>query len=120
LKSKPVIRAGYKQIDSLLDGKIILITKDLSSNYVDRLYSTLGDNALSIVNFILSLKTEINLSNHHIKNNIMVLTLLPRFYSDVKSFKEMTREDVITFLDGARKSDDLLDRSRRSASGKLS
>ena len=33
-----VIGAGYKQIDSLLEGKIILITTDLSSNYADRLY----------------------------------------------------------------------------------
>lgn len=98
MKSKTIIRADYKQIDSLLERKIILITTGLSSNYADRLYRTLGDNALSIVNFIFSLKTEINLSNHHLKNNIMVLTLLSSFHSDIKSFKEMTREDIIAFL----------------------
>jgi hypothetical protein len=33
----------------------------------------------------------------------MVFTLLSRFHSDIKSFKEMTREDVVAFLDGLRR-----------------
>ncbi|HEY7078400.1 MAG TPA: hypothetical protein VH500_01785 [Nitrososphaeraceae archaeon] len=103
LKSNRVRTVGYTQINSILEIKINHITKDLSPNYANRLTSTLGDNALSIADFILSLKTEINLSNNHIRNNIMVLTLLSRFHNDLKSFKEMTREDVIAFLDGVRK-----------------
>ena len=103
LKSNRITTVGYAQIDSTLERKINLIAKDLSPNYANRLYGILGNNALSIVDFILSLKTEINLSNNHTRNNIMVLTLLSRFHNDLKSFKEMTREDVIAFLDGARK-----------------
>jgi hypothetical protein len=91
------------QIDSLIERKINLTTGDLLPSYAGRLYKIRCDNALSITDFILSLKTEINLSNHHIKNNIMVLTLLSRFHKNEKSFREMTREDILSFLDGVRK-----------------
>jgi hypothetical protein len=59
------------------------------------------DNALSIADFILSLKTEINLSNHHIKNNIMALTLLSHFHKNEKSFKTSdlwTEKNDLLFL----------------------
>jgi hypothetical protein len=48
----------------------------LPHNYSDRLYKLRIDNALSITDFILALKIEVNLSAHHIMNNIMALTLL--------------------------------------------
>ncbi len=105
MKPNRVTTIGCTQIDSTIERKINLITKDLSPNYANRLFGTGGNNALSIVDFILSLKTEINLSNNHTRNNIMVLTLLSRFHNDLKSFKEMTREDEIAFLDGVRKSE---------------
>jgi hypothetical protein len=76
-------------LDSLLDSQINLITEGLSPAYADRLYKTRRDNALAITDFILSLRTEINLSNHHIMNNIMALTLLSNFHNNRKSFKEM-------------------------------
>jgi len=103
LRSNNITRVDYNQIDSLLEKKISLITEDLLPNYTDRLYSIGGDNARSVVDFVLSLKTEINLSVYHLKNNIMVLTLLSRFHKNIKSFREMRREDVLSFLDGVRK-----------------
>ena len=59
-------------------------------------------NAMAIIDFILSLKTEINLSSHHIKNNIMVLTLLSQFIK-TKNRKKMTRDDVLSHLHILRK-----------------
>lgn len=103
MKSTNTTRADYSQIDSLLEKKISLITEDLSPHYSDRLYNIRWDNARSVVDFILSLKTEINLSVYHVKNNIMVLTLLSRFHKNLISFREMRRDDVLSFLDGVRK-----------------
>src|SRR5262249_52965429 len=103
LKPSNITKVEYNQIDPLLEKKISLITEDLSPSYTDRLYSIRWDNTRSVADFILSLKTEINLSVFHVKNNIVVLTLLSRFHKNVKSFKEMTREDVLSFLDGVRK-----------------
>jgi len=63
--------------DSSLERKIRVVTEGLSHQYSDRLYNkTQKENAMAIIDFILSLKTEINLSSHHIKNNIMALTVI--------------------------------------------
>jgi integrase/recombinase XerD len=90
-------------IDSLLERKVSLITEGLERNYADRLYKIPRENAMAIIDFILSMKTEINLSANHIKNNIMALTLLSQFHNNKKSFKEMTREDILSYLDRTRK-----------------
>jgi hypothetical protein len=90
--------------DSSLERKIRVVTEGLSHQYSDRLYNkTQKENAMAIIDFILSLKTEINLSSHHIKNNIMVLTLLSQFHKNEKSFKVMTRKDILSYLDRLRK-----------------
>jgi hypothetical protein len=70
-------------VDSSLGKKIHLVTEGLSHQYADRLYNKIPkENALYIIGFILSMKTEINLSNHHIKNNIIALSLLSRFHKN--------------------------------------
>jgi hypothetical protein len=92
-----------KDADSVLEGKVNLITEGLPSAYSNRLYKIRRDNALDIANFILSIKTEINLSNHHAMNNIMALTLLSNFHNNKKSFIEMTRDDILSYLNRLRK-----------------
>lgn len=91
--------------DSLLERKVGFITEGLTRQYAERLYKMRKDNTLNIIDFISSMKTEINLSTNHIKNNIMVLTLLSQFHNNKKSFKQMTREDVLSYLDRLRKSE---------------
>jgi integrase/recombinase XerD len=49
------------------------------------------------------MKTEINLSHGHTKNHIMVLTLLSQFHNNKKSFREMTRDDILSYLNRLRK-----------------
>ncbi len=90
-------------IDSLLERKVSLIAEGLEPNYANRLYKIPKENAIAIIDFISSMKTEINLSASHIKNNIMALTLLSQFHNNKKSFKEMTREDILSYLDRTRK-----------------
>jgi integrase len=89
--------------DSLLERKVNLITEGLSPTYSDRLYKISRINALAITDFILSMKTEINLSNHHIMNNIMALTLLAQFYNNEKYFTEMGRIDILSYLNRLRR-----------------
>ncbi|MFL6369100.1 MAG: hypothetical protein ACJ72T_11225 [Nitrososphaeraceae archaeon] len=91
--------------DSLLERKIGLATEGLTRQYAERLYKIRRENALAIVDFISSMKTEINPSLNHIKNNIMLLTLLSQFHNNEKSFKQMTREDILSYLDKLRKPD---------------
>ena len=89
--------------DTPLARNINLITKGLPPAYANRLYKISYDNALAITDFILSLRTEINLSNHHIMNNIMALTLLSKFHNNEKSFREMTRDDILSYLKFCKK-----------------
>jgi hypothetical protein len=95
--------ASDRDVYSVLERKVNLITEGLPSAYSNRLYKIRGDNALDIANFILFMKTEINLSNHHAMNNIMALTLLSNFHNNKKSFIEMTRDDILLYLNRLRK-----------------
>ena len=89
--------------DSLLERKVGLTTEGLTRQYAERLYKIRTDNGLAIVDFISSMKTEINPSLNHIKNNVMILTLLSQFHNNEKPFKQMTREDILSYLDKLRK-----------------
>jgi hypothetical protein len=90
-------------VDSLLERQINLIIEGLPPAYADRLYKIPRDNALAITGFILSMKTEINYSNHHTMNNIMALTLLSKFHNKRKCFREMTRDDILSYLNRLRR-----------------
>src|SRR5215208_3825322 len=83
--------------------KINLITEGLEPRYANSLGNLSKENAIAIVDFILNTKIEINLSDNHKRNYISVLTQLSKFYHNKKSFKEMNRQDVLSFLDSFRK-----------------
>ena len=61
------------------------------------------DNALTVVNFILSLITEINPSSNYRRDIIRTLCLLSKFHDNDKKFENMTRRDILDFLDSYRK-----------------
>jgi hypothetical protein len=50
------------------------------------------------------MKTEINPSDHYRKNTIEALTKLSKFNKN-KSFKDISRDDIIAFLDHFRKTE---------------
>ena len=105
INNKNLIRAiatSTHDRDLLLERKVSLNTEGLTRQYAERLYKIRSDNALAIVDFISSMKTEINPSLNHVKNNIMVLTLLSQFHNNEKFFKQMTREDILLYLDKLR------------------
>jgi hypothetical protein len=64
-------------------------------------------NALTICDYISSLRSEINPSNHYRNDTIILLCDLSIFFGNAKSFKEITRDDLLSFLDGYRKPEDI-------------
>jgi integrase len=81
---------------------IELATAGLERNYSTRLTKLdIKANVQAIVDFISCLKTETNLSDNHRRNIISLLTRLSRFLG--KPFVDMTRQDIISFLDRIRK-----------------
>jgi len=68
----------------------------------DRVLPVNKENALVICDYMLSLKSEINPSDSYRRNNIIVLSNFSIFVKN-KIFKELTREDLLSFLDSFRK-----------------
>jgi integrase len=88
-----------------LDNKIEDVTAGLrpeSSKALYEISSWSEENALTIVNYILAMKTEINPSDNYRKNNISILYTFLK-YSRNKSFKAITRDDIISFLESFRR-----------------
>jgi integrase len=78
-------------------------TAGLTSQYVGRLKNKVSeDNALAISDFILSAKSEINLSDNCRKLIITVLGQLSAFHKQ-RLFTDLSREDVLSYLNSLRK-----------------
>ena len=103
--NKTATRTSYCTInDPLLDRKIDQITEGLEAHHINRLKALQSiDDTKTIVNFILSMRTEINLSDTHRVNYIYCLCRLSQFHGKTKTFMQMSREDILLFLDSFRK-----------------
>jgi hypothetical protein len=90
-----------KEIHYLM--RLDIATEGLESYYLEHLKNRISkDNALTIANYVISMKVETNLSVNHKRAVITSLKLLSEFL-DNKPFKEMTHEDILLFLDTLRK-----------------
>jgi hypothetical protein len=85
--------------------KIERVTEGLSKyarkQLID-LFALSPDNALTIVNYILTQKTEVNISDTYRLNILSTLVVLSKF-SNHKPFRDMTEEDILLYLDSLRK-----------------
>ena len=89
--------------DSSIEMKIEAVTEGLGAHIANRIRRvSIKDNIVSIIDFISSMKLEINISYHHKENYIKILHRLSKFCHN-KTFKEITRDDVVSFLDSIRK-----------------
>jgi integrase len=86
-----------RKIDLATDGLQPFIFKDITQNVSP-------ENALTIAEYILAMKTETNVSDDYRSLLIKKLSLFSRF-SKNKSFIHMGREDVLRYLDSCRKPD---------------
>ena len=95
--------------DKVIKTKIENATEGLSSNCFNHLFNRVlpasKENALTICDYISSLKSEIDPSDHYRKDTIILLCSLSTFFKNTKLFKEITREDLLSFLDSYRKTE---------------
>jgi hypothetical protein len=89
--------------DPNFDRKLDLITAGARPYIKDHLLTRITrENCQVIIDYILALQTEINPSEQYRTGTIYKLTQLAERYNP-KSFKDMTRHDIIDFLDAYRK-----------------
>jgi hypothetical protein len=91
--------------NSLFEQELELATQGLEPHILEHLKTKISsDNALTISKYILSTKVETSLSVNYKRVIISSLKLLLEFL-DNKPFSEMTKDDIIRFLDSLRKND---------------
>src|ERR1051325_3259837 len=65
------------------------------------------ENVLMICDYMSSLRSEINASDNYRRDNVIMLCDVSIFFGNAKSFKEMTRKDLLSFLDSYRKTENV-------------
>jgi integrase/recombinase XerD len=91
--------------DKIANGKIDFATAGLFPFIYKHLTQNVSsENALNIAEYILAMKTETNLSDMYRTTIIQNLSFLSRF-SNNKTFAQMTRDEILVYLDSIRKSD---------------
>ena len=97
----------------MINRKIENATEGLSSNCFNYLFNRVlpgsrgKENALTICDYMSSIKSEINPSDHYRKDTIILLCNFSTFFKNAKLFKEITREDLLSFLDSYRKTEEV-------------
>ena len=85
-------------MESLFDKEDMTpLTLELSKRFPTAFKDLSQDNASTIANYIQSMKIEINLSDHYMKDIVLLLSKLVK-YKNNKSFKDFTRKDISEFL----------------------
>ncbi len=84
--------------------KIENVTRGLKPAFKKIVQSISKKNAAIIANYITSMQTEINPSDHYTKNIITFLCKFSQSNSD-KPFEEITRQEVLAFLNSFRKTE---------------
>ncbi len=84
------------------DRKIESATEGLKSDCYMQFYKISHENALTIADYILSMKSEINPADSYRRDNILLLARFSIFHHN-KAFKRIIRDDVLLFLDSLRK-----------------
>ncbi|MGB7662091.1 MAG: site-specific integrase [Nitrososphaeraceae archaeon] len=88
----------------LLDKEgITQLTLGLSDRFPNAFNDLSEDNASAIANYIQSMKIEINLSDHYGKDLVLLLSTFSK-YTNNKLFEDLTREDILAFLNSIVKS----------------
>jgi integrase/recombinase XerD len=87
--------------------KIENATQGLGARHFNFLHNDMlpqnKENAMIICNYVQSMREELNLSDHYRADIIILLGNYSIFFNFKKSFKETTREDVLSFLNSFRK-----------------
>jgi hypothetical protein len=91
--------------DTLSDRKIMTACEGLRSHYYDLFNKIpLKENGLTLANYIIAMKSEINPSYNYRIDTIEKISRLSIYYGNTL-FKDMTRGQILDFLDNFRKSE---------------
>jgi hypothetical protein len=93
--------------DTITEEKIENVTQGLPSQYLSLLLRMLPankENVLDICEYVSSLKSEVNVSDHYRKDMMLLLYKFSTYFNNTKSF-EISREDLLSFLDSFRKAE---------------
>src|SRR5919202_1519377 len=101
-------REGQDKQEHLLQRKIDLATEGFAAiKYPEKVLQDRSrlsqENALTIAEYIISMKREVNPRLSYIRYTIQFLSELSKSVGIRKPFKDMTREDILSYLDGYRK-----------------
>lgn len=107
LSSQSQVSASTKigSNSAILDKKIDETAAGLQSAVAKRLHSINETNAAIIVDYVASLKGEVNLADHYRRDVIIALCKVSEYNNNNKLFKDLTRTDVLEFLDSHRKNE---------------
>jgi integrase/recombinase XerD len=97
-------QASASTKSALLDRKIEECTAGLAPSVSKQLFSISKDNAAIIVKYIEAVKTEVNPSDCYRRNLILTLCRFSNYHKN-KLFKEISRDDIVNFLDSLRKTE---------------
>jgi CRP-like cAMP-binding protein len=91
-------------INPLLKKRLEDIKSKISSKYTIKHLLATGDNVQTIVDYLPAMNTEINYSSSY---GIATIGTLYRFskYHKNKPFKDITRDDIVDYLDSLRKTE---------------
>jgi len=96
-------------LDSNLENKIDKITNSLSRQYFNTILKKLvkenKENAITLCNYIIAEQNEINIKDSTKEGKIKVIVWLSNFHKN-KKFEDMTKEDILEFLNSLRKPTD--------------
>jgi len=88
--------------DALFERKIEDVTSGLGHYYRKLLSRISQENALTIADYIMSMRTEMNPTDNYRGDTIKGVAKFSIFCNN-KPLKKVTRDDIISFLDGFRK-----------------
>ena len=109
--SKTKQSASTDNISDIQTRKIEIATEGLGYDCFTILYNRVfpanRENAITICEYLNSMKSEINPTSHYRKDAITLLCRFSIFFKNTKSFKQITREDLLSFLDSFRKNENV-------------
>ena len=82
--------------------RVGMICEDLTYYFKELIVKTGESNSSTIVEFLLAIKIENNISKYTKINYIVSISFFSTFHKN-KAFNEMTRSDILSFLDSFRK-----------------
>jgi hypothetical protein len=88
----------------LVDRRIDETTAGLAASFAKQLHSISEYNATIIIKYIATMKSEVNLADHYRRDLIVMLCRFIK-YNDEKTFKDLSRSDILRFLDCFRKTE---------------